>query len=199
MLYSGTWGKLIHEKNQKSKTSWHCPFKGAADLLLRGGSQYLLHPLHDLPRLLEACLLVRHGLESLVGVSPWHSTLITFTFTHITVSSPPFMGRGSPLRGGWPVPVPQSKESILNRYTWFFLLLRQSLSQKGRYRHRLRHYSNTHWKLYIRWTNNQGKVTVYIWTIPYKRHYLYVRLLLYYTKLLYSAHCPQRLKSRFWQ
>jgi hypothetical protein len=27
MLYSGTWGKLIHEKNSKSKISWHCPFK----------------------------------------------------------------------------------------------------------------------------------------------------------------------------
>ncbi len=28
MVYSGDWGKLIHEKNQKSKISWHCPFKG---------------------------------------------------------------------------------------------------------------------------------------------------------------------------
>ncbi len=27
MLYSGALGKLIHEKNQKSKISWHCPFK----------------------------------------------------------------------------------------------------------------------------------------------------------------------------
>ena len=26
-VYSGAWGKLIHEKNQKSKISWHCPFK----------------------------------------------------------------------------------------------------------------------------------------------------------------------------
>ncbi len=26
MVYSGAWGKLIHEKNQKSKISWHCPF-----------------------------------------------------------------------------------------------------------------------------------------------------------------------------
>ncbi len=24
---SGAWGKLIREKNQKSKISWHCPFK----------------------------------------------------------------------------------------------------------------------------------------------------------------------------
>ncbi len=27
VLYSGAWGKLIHEKNQKQKISWHCPFK----------------------------------------------------------------------------------------------------------------------------------------------------------------------------
>ncbi len=38
MVYSGAWEKLIHEKNQKSKISWHCPFKprnnqSSADLL----------------------------------------------------------------------------------------------------------------------------------------------------------------------
>ncbi len=27
MVYSGAWGKLIHEKNKKSKISWHRPFK----------------------------------------------------------------------------------------------------------------------------------------------------------------------------
>ncbi len=27
MVYSGAWGKLILEKNQKSKISWHCTFK----------------------------------------------------------------------------------------------------------------------------------------------------------------------------
>ncbi len=27
MVYSGAWGKLIHEENQKSKISWRCPFK----------------------------------------------------------------------------------------------------------------------------------------------------------------------------
>jgi hypothetical protein len=26
MVYSGAWGKLTYEKNQKSKISWHCPF-----------------------------------------------------------------------------------------------------------------------------------------------------------------------------
>ncbi len=27
MLFSGGWGKMIHEKNLKQKISWHCPFK----------------------------------------------------------------------------------------------------------------------------------------------------------------------------
>ncbi len=27
MVLSGAWGKLIDEKNQKQKFSWHCPFK----------------------------------------------------------------------------------------------------------------------------------------------------------------------------
>ncbi len=27
MVYSGAWGKLIHEKKQKLKISWHCLFK----------------------------------------------------------------------------------------------------------------------------------------------------------------------------
>ncbi len=26
MLFSGAWGKVIHEKNRKQKISWHCPF-----------------------------------------------------------------------------------------------------------------------------------------------------------------------------
>ncbi len=31
MEYSGAGGKLIHEKNQKQKISWHCPFKKQLD------------------------------------------------------------------------------------------------------------------------------------------------------------------------
>jgi hypothetical protein len=34
MGYSGAGGKLIHEKNQKQKISWHCPFKLAAEYLM---------------------------------------------------------------------------------------------------------------------------------------------------------------------
>ncbi len=30
MEYSGTGGELIHEKNQKQKISWHCPFKSTS-------------------------------------------------------------------------------------------------------------------------------------------------------------------------
>ena len=32
MFYSGAWGKLIHEKNQKSKILWHHPFDDNAQL-----------------------------------------------------------------------------------------------------------------------------------------------------------------------
>jgi hypothetical protein len=43
MGYSGAWGKLIHEKDQKSKFSWHCLFKGAQvwDFRLLGFSGFL--------------------------------------------------------------------------------------------------------------------------------------------------------------
>jgi hypothetical protein len=34
MGYSGTGGKLIHEKNQKQKTLLHCPFKGVKTLII---------------------------------------------------------------------------------------------------------------------------------------------------------------------
>jgi hypothetical protein len=27
LVYSGAWGKLIHEKNQNQTISWHCPYK----------------------------------------------------------------------------------------------------------------------------------------------------------------------------
>ncbi len=33
MVYSRAWGKLIHEKNQKQKISWHCPFNEVLLLL----------------------------------------------------------------------------------------------------------------------------------------------------------------------
>jgi|LakMenEpi03Aug12_release.lakeMendotaPanAssembly.Ray.scaffolds.fasta_scaffold395430_1 hypothetical protein len=45
MEYSGAGGKLIHEKNQKQKISWHCPFSPIAIGILEYrkfiGSAYL--------------------------------------------------------------------------------------------------------------------------------------------------------------
>ncbi len=38
MEYSGAGGKLNHEKNQKQKISWHCPFNAAK----YGGFIYIL-------------------------------------------------------------------------------------------------------------------------------------------------------------
>ncbi len=32
MQYSGAGGKLIHQKNQKQKILWHCPFKGFLEI-----------------------------------------------------------------------------------------------------------------------------------------------------------------------
>jgi hypothetical protein len=32
MVYSGAWGKLINEKNQKQKIWWHCPFNSGKNL-----------------------------------------------------------------------------------------------------------------------------------------------------------------------
>ncbi len=40
MEYSLAGGKLIHEKNQKQKISWHCPFKG--DFLDCSFSMYVI-------------------------------------------------------------------------------------------------------------------------------------------------------------
>jgi hypothetical protein len=46
MVYLGAWGKLIHEKEQKSKISWHCPFKNEQMLVLPGtGVNKLLNTL----------------------------------------------------------------------------------------------------------------------------------------------------------
>jgi hypothetical protein len=42
MLFSGAWGKIIHEKNLKQKVSQHCPFNTSTNklgnsMLLKGG------------------------------------------------------------------------------------------------------------------------------------------------------------------
>ncbi len=42
MMYSGAWGKQIHEKNQKSKISWHCPFKVGTVLYANRNRKWLV-------------------------------------------------------------------------------------------------------------------------------------------------------------
>jgi hypothetical protein len=47
MVFSGAWGILIHEENQKSKISWHFPFNSvifqqAAELLSYQALRHLL-------------------------------------------------------------------------------------------------------------------------------------------------------------
>jgi hypothetical protein len=44
LVYSGAWGKLIHEKNQKEKISRHCPF--LMDLEIKTQSTLLYSMLH---------------------------------------------------------------------------------------------------------------------------------------------------------
>ncbi len=35
LLFSGAWGKVIHEKNLKQKISWHCPFNRTSEIFLK--------------------------------------------------------------------------------------------------------------------------------------------------------------------
>ncbi len=41
MEYSGAGGKLIQEKNQKQKISWHCPFKSMKNAQTVGSDENL--------------------------------------------------------------------------------------------------------------------------------------------------------------
>ncbi len=49
MVYSGAWGKLIREKNQKSKISWHRPFKPASWWWQAGNGIHLFSPIISRP------------------------------------------------------------------------------------------------------------------------------------------------------
>ncbi len=41
MQYSGAGGKLIHQKNQKQKISWHCPCKAGSFIVWKkAGAKY---------------------------------------------------------------------------------------------------------------------------------------------------------------
>ncbi len=57
LVYSGAWGKLIHEKKQKSEISWHCPFKGKASrFVLLCSSLIGCMPIYPLIRVEESKL-----------------------------------------------------------------------------------------------------------------------------------------------
>jgi hypothetical protein len=43
-LFSGAWGKMIHEKNLKQKISWHCPFKERKFVLFEYRKQSIESP-----------------------------------------------------------------------------------------------------------------------------------------------------------
>ncbi len=74
MEYSGAGGKLIHEKNQKQKILWHCPFKlhGTSK---GGNTRYLL--IWTYPEMEFLVEVSRHKLESSQAqVFVWFSTPI---------------------------------------------------------------------------------------------------------------------------
>jgi hypothetical protein len=48
MEYSGAGGKLINEKNQKQKISWHCPFKEVKTKNFRGTKPFFLFELYTI-------------------------------------------------------------------------------------------------------------------------------------------------------
>ncbi len=77
MRYSGAWGKLIHEKNLKSKILWHCPFKlpFAWTTLYLGETSYSC--CHSLPTG-NYCMSHSHDCESTKRSPPPHThTLVT--------------------------------------------------------------------------------------------------------------------------
>ncbi len=82
MGYSGAGGKLMHEKNQKQKLSWHCPFKGI--------------PSQDQKKTFRRCLIILK--VTLTGQS--HFMLIPvghFTRSHQTRKWPPHTQASVPL------------------------------------------------------------------------------------------------------
>ncbi len=74
MVYSGAWGKLIHEKYQKSKISWYCPFNLCffflLDLVSRHFSSLYLFP--------PVCLSICHSSPSLSAYTLSNSPNVSF-------------------------------------------------------------------------------------------------------------------------
>jgi len=66
MVYSGAWGKLIHEKNQKSKISWRCPFKAA--ILNDNDNPEIHHSVHEKTQFF---LIQQILFAELADLPPW--------------------------------------------------------------------------------------------------------------------------------
>ncbi len=86
--YSGVWGKLIHEKKQKSKISWHCPLKLTGTdrryVLNVGGTGRAFLPQKKTKKQFKPSLSFtpRHGLELLlVSLTVFKSVHIPFNLT----------------------------------------------------------------------------------------------------------------------
>jgi hypothetical protein len=74
MEYSGTGGKLINEKNQKKKISWHCPFnmiRGGKDGQTVAGGSYIKF---RQSKVISVSWVRRKESTTLlyVKVTPWH-------------------------------------------------------------------------------------------------------------------------------
>ncbi len=65
MGYSGAGGKLIHEKNQKQKISWHCRFKGLKKMDTPGN--LVASPTHRCAESIFECEYLRE-FEAKIGV-----------------------------------------------------------------------------------------------------------------------------------
>ena len=69
MEYSGAGGKLIHEKNQKQKISWHCPFNMVYLATWRGKLYNVFTvqlPEYGLPGYLD-----RQAVQCIYGTAAW--------------------------------------------------------------------------------------------------------------------------------
>jgi hypothetical protein len=72
IVFSGAWGKLIHEKKQKQKISWHCPFNHVfvfLKLLLAHGSCFLRTFDHN--KQFQAQLMPKVGTTASVFSMEW--------------------------------------------------------------------------------------------------------------------------------
>jgi hypothetical protein len=79
LVYSGAWGKLIHEKKkQKSKISWHCPFN-ADKAHWHSGTTFYNFFEGESPRISKLVLCIRFvSINAKCGISSLRSKLDTY-------------------------------------------------------------------------------------------------------------------------